>query len=93
MRKRQCVLCEDGKILTDAPKDKAVCHACARNLIEGECHHGISCTCPCHENPDILHFMPCCYPTSCDLCEKEMDPDDLEDHLATCHKSLSELLA
>ena len=20
------------------------------------------CTCPCHTNSDMVHFMPCCYP-------------------------------
>jgi len=93
MKKRQCVLCNDGKVVTSAPKDKAVCHKCATELIDGDCNHEFRCDCPCHQNPEILHIAPCCYPLPCPHCGKRMDDRSLEAHIASCHKTLLALLA
>ena len=92
MKKRQCTLCDDGKVMTDVAKDKAICHACARELMDGECNHGLSCDCPCHRGIGILHsMMGCCMLVSCPICGKEMDTVARQDHMATCHKTLHEM--
>lgn len=92
-KKRRCVLCDDGLLVTRAPKDKAVCMACARELMpESPCPHHL-CDCPCHGpgGKDILHIEACCG-GSCDLCGSPITNGKLLDHYKTCHAALFDLL-
>lgn len=94
-KKRQCVLCDEGRVVTSSPKDKAVCHDCAILLMDGECTHTIEhlCDCPCHlPGSDVLHVMPCCITVSCEHCGKKISSSQLQDHIHTYHKTLSAFL-
>lgn len=94
-KKRQCVLCDDGKVVTTRPKDRAVCADCAIKLMDGECKHTVQhiCGCPCHEPGSlVLHIMPCCSVLRCEHCDKQISSSQIEHHISTCHATLLELL-
>lgn len=83
-KKRQCVLCDEGKVVTEAPKNKAVCHTCAMDLME-PCTH--VCQCSCHTRGNLWMECFCCQ--SCHLCGKQIVLSKLPEHRA-CHAALIE---
>ncbi len=89
MKKRQCTLCPTGTVLTDVPKDKAICNDCAVSLMDGECTH--ACDCPCHlPGAGMIHSDACC-DGRCHICETPIASGQWDNHQEHCHKSLKEL--
>jgi len=84
-KKRRCTLCDEGTVVTAVPKDKAICQACVRKL-SPDCTH--ECSCPCHEEPGIVHIMACC--ETCDTCGRNI-PGAWADHDRECHAEVRRL--
>lgn len=83
-KKRQCVLCDDGKVVTSVPKDRAVCHACAQEMSPGcthECDHW------CHDG-SVVFIMECMCCHQCDLCGRRIVARSMQQHRQTCHAEL-----
>ena len=46
------------------------------------------CTCPCHQDPQVRHIMPCC--RECSKCKKNIElvkANEHEEHCAVEQKS------